>query len=309
MQTKKINIHQENLLLTIALMGFFYCFLFFHGKINFICHSQGCLIYKNYSLLGISFYLWGAGAFLVCSLLLLSKKSIAFNLFRYFCLCCFLIEIGLLIYQAIFLPCSSCLIAGLIWGGLFFLTFIGFQKTKKIWPYTLFTVWCFFFLFNLFSLIKSQIQPWAIFGSPDAPVKIFFSPTCPACKEVIKEIVDTNVVNSEDIALFPIAKNYDDYKKICLLQCELNKKQSLDKALALCWQNICPDENFSLWQKIKLRLKLLKNKIVLTKMGLIKIPIILTQRPLLMATKSNFFDFSNNSLNGCFLDSNSCQEN
>jgi len=266
--------------LFISLSGFIYCLASIFGVTETICHTTGCQVYKGYSFLGFSFYTWGALAFALCAFFLIFRKKLnqffSFDIYSFFLTFCLLGEVGLLAYQAIYLPCFSCLVVGLLWGILFILDLKWKREdnfdSKKI----LVGIWGLLFFTVATSAIKDIITPWPIYGKPDAPIKIFFSPTCPACKKAVQEILEKGLIDKNKIALFPVAKNEEDKDRICLLQCSLQNKD-LPLALNKCWQPKCTPISVGLWNILRLNFNLFRNRLALAKMGIDRIPVIISQ--------------------------------
>ena len=304
--------------LFISLSGFIYCLASIFGVTETICHTTGCQVYKGYSFLGFSFYTWGALAFALCAFFLIFRKKLnqffSFDIYSFFLTFCLLGEVGLLAYQAIYLPCFSCLVVGLLWGILFILDLKWKREdnfdSKKI----LVGIWGLLFFTVATSAIKDIITPWPIYGKPDAPIKIFFSPTCPACKKAVQEILEKGLIDKNKIALFPVAKNEEDKNRICLLQCSLrgdNKNKDLPLALNRCWQPECTPISVGLWDKLRLNFNLFRNRLALVKMGINHIPVIISRRPLLVKTNTFPYSFFNTDTkdksNYCSITGRGCQ--
>jgi len=266
--------------LFISLSGLIYCLASMFGATEAICHTAGCQVYKSYSFLGFSFYTWGTLAFALCAIFLIFRKKpnqfFNFDVYSFFLTFCLLGEVGLLAYQAIYLPCFSCLVVGLLWGILFILDLKWKREdnfdSKKI----LVGIWGLLFFTVATSAIKDIITPWPIYGKPDASIKIFFSPTCPACKKAVQEILEKGLIDKNKIALFPVAKNEEDKDRICLLQCSLQNKD-LPLALNKCWQPKCTPISVGLWNILRLNFNLFRNRLALAKMGIDRIPVIISQ--------------------------------
>lgn len=183
----------------------------------------------------------------------------------------------------------------------------------EIFSIVVLAIWGLLFSGNLVSAGKEMIRPWPIYGDMDAPVKIFFSPTCPACKQAVKEIVENGLLDKKDLALFPIAKNAEDQERICLLECSLrSQKTNLEMALNECWQPGCKPISVGLRDKLRLRINLFRNKIALSRMGINRVPVVIARRPLIVDNDSGFDLFESSAMNGCGFsgekDSGECGE-
>ena len=303
--------------IALLVFGMLYCLASMFGVTEAICHTQGCQIYKGYSFLGMSLYFWGVIAFGVCLILFVYRKQLFRRYLRDFyiyALRLFLVcEVCLLIYQAIYLPCFSCLVVAFVWGAVFALALAWsdvFAWKRNVWQYGLLLVWLVLFCSVFVSGVKELIAPWPIYGKPDAPIKIFFSPTCPACKQAVREIVESGMVDEADLALFPVAKNDEDKERICLLACSLRGQETdLEQALNRCWQPECISVSVGLWDEIRLRINLFRNRIVLSRMGANRVPVVISRRPLIVEGRDVFGNVAGEEIQGCGLNGDThCKE-
>jgi len=227
-----------------------------------ICISEGCQVYQDYSLLGLSFYTWGALAF-GSGLVLMVNQS---KYYRGFIFVCLWAEIMLLAYQVIYLPCSECLLVGLLWGCL---AFMEIRERVSL------TIWSALFLAALVLFGKEMLQPWPVYGRTDAPVKVYFSPTCSACKEEIGKLLSGSEADWNRVAFCPVAMSEEDCRRICWMKHVLDNTLDLNQAFRACWSG---DSMVALdWREwLNLKLGLIKNRIVLARMGADKIPLVVS---------------------------------
>ncbi|MBW1952075.1 MAG: hypothetical protein JRI50_10725 [Deltaproteobacteria bacterium] len=246
----------------LLLTGLVVCLASIWGLTETLCITKGCQVYQSYHFLGLSFYAWGAAAF-GAGLVLLVCNAGYYRVFIYGCL---LVEIVLLAYQVIYLPCSECLLVGLLWGSL------GFLAIKERISLTL---WSALFLAALVILGKEMVAPWPVYGHTDAPVKVYFSPTCPACKEEIGKLLSGGEADWNRVAFCPVAMSEEDCKRLCGMKFVLDRTLNLAQAFQACWSGNA--EVRLGWEEwLKLRLGLIKNRIVLARMGADKIPLVVS---------------------------------
>lgn len=246
----------------LLVAGLVFCLGSTFGITKALCVTEGCKIYQNYSILGLSFHVWGAAAF-GTALVLLVRRSAYYRWFIYFCLWA---EITLLAYQIIYLPCSECLLVGLLWG---LLAFIEIRKQLSL------MVWSGLFLAALVLMAKELIVPWPVYGNMEAPVKIFFSPTCEACRDEIGKLLASGRISWDQVALCPVALNDTDCERVYSMKCVFDRTLNLDQAFQVCWSG---DAQISLnWQEwLRFKYFLIKNRLYLARLGTEKIPVVIS---------------------------------
>jgi hypothetical protein len=188
------------------------------------------------------------------------------TLYRRFLTACLWAEIILLVYQVAYLSCSECLVVGLIWGML------ALQEMRGSVPVK---IWSTVFLVALILLGKDMLRPWPVYGNPDAPVKVFFSPSCPACRVEIAKLLLSGAAEPGHVAFFPVALNDEDFHRINLFQHVLDYTWNIDRAFQYCWSG--SDQVKVGWQKwLEVKLGLARNKLILARMGFRKIPLVIS---------------------------------
>ncbi|MEW6657345.1 MAG: hypothetical protein AB1424_01665 [Thermodesulfobacteriota bacterium] len=242
--------------------GLIICLLALFGFSGKFCLTEGCQIYRGYKLWGISLHHVGVAVFAL-GFYWLFKRSSAYTPYIRLCLW---VETALLSFQTFYLPCSECLIIGLIWGLLGMLTLPRHRVMK---------VWVVLFLAASALLVKDLIKPWPVYGSQDAAMKIFFSPSCKHCRETILNLM-AGGHREDDVAFFPVALEGDDAGRVARFQQELSESLNLWRAFQACWSSPqpCP---LSLLDLLKLHLGLLRNKLTLARLGAKEVPIVLSK--------------------------------
>jgi len=258
-------------LLMASFLGGLYCISNLFGA-ELFCGTRGCEIYAGYGLFGISFYLYGFGGFLGIFLLtLFSRYRFARPLLALTLGLALLLDTLFLIYQTLLWPCSSCQVVALMIGLSAFAGIKAFQLPGRKLLITLGVIWSLFFFSVGVAVVKElAFKPWPLYGSSDAPVKIYFSPTCPACAAVVGKVLD-DTQTAAQTGLYPMAKNREDEARLArILEPDV---KAIDAAAVLGLFTPAPQQGPPL--SISNRLRLLSNKMALARYGASKVPLIL----------------------------------
>jgi hypothetical protein len=253
-----------------ALLGLTLCLLNAAGA-GLFCLTSGCALYAGYSLFGLSFYVYGAIAFGVIVLLAASAGKIprAAPWLGGIILAGLALDLLFLVWQLLYWPCSSCLVVALLLGW----TAVGFWRTyprlcRHLYKGVL-LVWLALWIPSAVAAGKEVLlTPWAIYGPADASVRVFFSPTCPACVTEVNKLLQSSEVAR--MAFYPIAKNDRDLRLIAtLLQEGVAQPADLGRLFAADLKEAQDPSQ-------QLRWRLAKNKMALARYGAQTIPLILS---------------------------------
>lgn len=274
---ENIKLINKNRLASALLLvaGPIICLLALSGYSGKLCLTEGCQIYRGFKLWGISLHHVGGAAF-VLGLYWLYRKAPMYSVYIRLCLWA---ETALLAFQTLYLPCSECLIIGLIWGLLGMLTFPRQRVTK---------IWAVLFLVAMTLLAKDLIKPWPVYGGQDSEVKVFFSPSCKHCRETILDLL-AGGHQGDNVAFFPVALDGEDAGRVAKFQQVLNQTgdyqgtfpaglrvNHLWQAFQACWSSSAPC-SLGLTAWLKLHLGLLRNKLILARMGAKEVPLVLSK--------------------------------
>lgn len=266
--------------LILALGGALFCAAMPLGWSETVCATKGCSLTKEVALAGFSLWWWGAGGFGLLALLAFLGWA---GVLYFTVLLALVADCLLLAWLALTAPCLSCMIAGLT----FFVLFITMRGPRfGSRPLGLFVsvLWLIFFSPNLLDLGRESVGPWPVYGKPDAPVSIYFSPSCPACRRTIN---DALAGNTENMVFYPVAENDEDFLRIAVLANEIEQGSGLEKAFAACLAKEAPQPDMSGSDRLGLQFKLLRNRAALANMGADTIPVIVTQgRPTAQKTET-----------------------
>jgi len=253
-----------------ALLGLALCLLNATGA-QLFCLTAGCTLYAGYALFGLSFNVYGAIVFGVIALLaaVARKMPRAAPLLGKIILAALFLDLLFLGWQIFYWPCSSCLVVALLLGG----TATGFWRSYPPLCRRLFKGVLLAWLGLLIPVAVATgkevlLTPWALYGPADASVRVFFSPTCPACaNEVTKLLHHPDVAR---MAFYPIAKNDQDLRLLAaLLQEGIEQPANLGRLFG-------SDMKKATSLPLRLRWRLAKNKMALAGHGAQTIPFILS---------------------------------
>lgn len=243
--------------LCLALLAAAFCVWSAFGNDVNLCVTAGCSLYQDSSLAGISLWWLGAGVFALLGLLALLGAA---ALGRALAGLALLGDICLLLLMALTAPCVSCLVAALFFA-LCYLSFRQAVTTRgretKTRHSLLVLVWLLLFAVNLGAVARSQADVWSITdNSGEATVRMFFSPSCPSCREGV-DILSGHV----DVAFYPLAENEADIYKVAQMRLLLDQGQSMAEALAGSQETVVP-RGLAAWSPdmLLLRFRMLRNK-------------------------------------------------
>jgi len=259
-------------LLIASFLGGLYCLLNAAGA-DLFCATQGCEIYGSYGLFGISFYLYGFVGFLGIFLLtLFSSLPTTRPLLALALGLALLFDTLFLIYQTLLWPCSSCQVVALLIGLSAFAGVKAYNLPGRKLLIAIGIIWSLFFFTVCVAVVKEvAFKPWPIYGTGEAPVKIYFSPTCPACEEVVREVLGV-AQTADQIGLYPLAKNSEDEARLARVLEPANEVVDANAVLGL----FAPASQQGPALSIPNRLRLLNNKMALARYGVTKVPLILS---------------------------------
>lgn len=270
--TKKHMTRPKSFLLIASFLGGLYCVSNLFGA-ELFCGTRGCEIYAGYGLFGISFYLYGFGGFLGIFLLtLFSRYRFARPLLALTLGLALLIDTLFLIYQTLLWPCSSCQVVALMIGISAFAGAKTFNLPGRKLLIGVGIVWSIFFIYVSVAVVKEvAFRPWPIYGSTEAPVKIYFSPTCPSCEEVVRKVFGDEQTAAWT-GLYPIVKNEEDEVRLARVLEAVADKVDANAVLEL----FAPASQKGPALKIGSRVRLLSNKMALARSDVTKVPLILS---------------------------------
>ena len=239
--------------IAIAVFGVAYCLFVYLGVGESVCVTAGCSLYKTFTLFGVSMWIFGMVAFVFLTLLMAAG---AYTLSLFFARLCILGDCVLLLVMATTSPCLSCLGVALLFALTYFLLRHADPNENRGSSSLLF-LWSLLFVSNLVLSAREMLPPEPIYGTSDAPVHIYFSPTCENCLAAM----DKFNFGDGQVAYFATSRGDEDLSMLIALSERLNAGQSMPDALRAVKANASERPEF-VWSKDNLLLQwqLLRNK-------------------------------------------------
>lgn len=254
-----------------AILGLVFCTLNVTGA-ELLCINSGCGIYAGYSLGGLSIHALGAvgfGAILLFALLARKRPPFRFLLFATL-MAGLLIDTLFLVWQILYWPCTSCLVVALLLALCVLGALKGFPTFRSKVVHLALLLWLVAFVPVLVAAGKEALlTPWPVVGPADAPVAVYFSPTCQACEKVVQEILALPELAGQ-VAFYPIAKNEEDLQRLTRM---MEQEGEVDIVSLFSSSAAPPGES-----GLALRWKLARNKMALARFGVDRVPLVLTPR-------------------------------
>lgn len=255
----------------LSIFGLLFCLLSAFKMTDAVCVTQGCSVYEGLSVGGISLYWFGGAAFLMLTCCATGWRGRYLTATAAFFL---ILDMVFLVIQILLWPCMQCLIVAAFFGAVMRVAMV---QGKPPWTRWVLTAWFLLFFVNGISAAKEAIPPWPVYGTDAAPVHLYFSPTCPACREMIAALLTKSDIDAQ-IALYPIAKNSEDTQRIILLEEELKHGTPLKESLSLCEQAKVPAMTYDM-AYFRAMLNTFKNMSALSRIGVTHIPFLTTRTP------------------------------
>ena len=218
--------------LAAALLGMLFCIWTALGNEVAFCVTAGCSLYQDLVIGGLSMWWIGTAAFGVLACLALLGAVPAGHFLAGLTL---LGDIFLLLLMALTSPCVSCLVVACF----FALTYWLFRRAlhrddrRPQERSLLLCAWLVLFVVNAGQVVRMQGEVWSISENSDqATVRMFFSPSCSACREGIGILS-----GSVDVAFCPVAENDADVARVERMLLLLEEGKTLKEAVAAC-QNV-----------------------------------------------------------------------
>lgn len=256
------------LTLFFALLGLAWCaYISFPAEVQAPCATSGCELFRDSKIAGLSLW-WVGGAFffLIAVVCLRGKSFLAAKLLA---LGVFL-DALLLIVMFFTAPCLDCLIVAACMG-LCLLSLLlarhGGVPPRKSYSFLL-AVWFGLFLANGVLAGNENLPSYTVGGEVSSQARLFFSPSCPACREAVKSL-------GGKATLYPVEERDGDFEAILRFE-SLLEDGALDYAQALqkSLDPLAPVPEKPFFAQLLMRLQLLRNKAAVFRQGFRALPLI-----------------------------------
>lgn len=251
----------------IALAGAVYCGLQAAPlPVSIPCPGTGCHLFQDFTVHGISLWWAGVAYFALMAVLCVRRATTA---------CLFLATLALILDAVLLIimlgtaACIACL-GGALLIGLLFLSIRRHAFNKTIpgpGVSIVFMAWAGLFIAAGAAAGAELISPWRMHGPENAERRVYFSPSCPACRDAITVFAGT-------AAFMPVVERDSDYAAIYRMQKAVDQGKTMADALAEAEKGT-DDEPLSLHALI-MRFKLLRNKAEILRLGFDRLPLIMT---------------------------------
>ena len=248
--------------LLFALMGLLWCgYVVFPSGTQEPCVMSGCAISKELMFGGLSLW-WVGGAyfFFLMIICLRGKRHIAWRLAQV----ALVLDSLLLLVMFFTGPCSDCLVVALF----FFLTARalrptvsgGYAGSDAPVHFAMFPLWIGLFLGNVVTAGNEAIPHWSIGKETSQNVRLYFSPSCPACRDAVIALGDT-------VTLFPVAKEQGDFDAIVRFYSNVNQGMPAAESLRQAMAEDAPVPRLPLTDRFLLHIQLFRNKTAVMRHG------------------------------------------
>ncbi len=189
--------------LILSLVGALFCAWSAWGNGLSLCVTSGCSLYQDFNVWGISLWWVGVLAFGVLALTALLGRPLLGHALSSIGL---ILDILLLLLLLLTAPCAACLIAGV----LLALTYASFRvqavgKSQYVGRSIPLIIWLMLFIINVGAVVRAGVDQFSMHGPEDAAVRMYFSPSCPSCREGV--IALSGRIN---VAFYPVAEEESD---------------------------------------------------------------------------------------------------
>ena len=255
--------------LLFALLGLAWCgYVAFPTSTPSPCATSGCALFRDSRIAGISLW-WVGGAyfFLLAVVCLRGNRPLA----RLMAMTGLFLDSVLLVVMFFTAPCFDCLVVAVFLG----LTYYhlrsagdgGWFMTQSQSPSLLLPIWFGLLLGNGVLALNEQLPLFSMGNSRSTDVRIFFSPSCKACRAAM-------LASGNAAALYPVEEKDGDIDSIIRLGALLKANVPLREALP---RSIDPNEpmpHLPFYERMLLSLQLVRNKAVVLRQGFRALPMI-----------------------------------
>ncbi len=256
-----------------AFTGILFSLLNIFDTSELLCLTSSCEVFSEFTLFGISLWIYSASFFVLLFGLLCIKKYIFVFVF---CALGLIADTLLLALMLVTAPCFSCLVIALILALLTMASYKVCFSNKFI--YAFIAIWGLLFVINSGALVKESVKPYAIYVNEahlenplEASMRVYFSPSCSACNDLVLLLGSREITNANDIVWLPVAESSDDVAKVAKMHASIQAGDDLKTALEKARAS---EEQDAFITDFLLQARLLINQSRLHAAGTSKIPFI-----------------------------------
>ena len=254
----------------IALVGAIYCAIQVVPVATPVpCPGTGCRLFQDFALFGVSLWWVGVAYFSLMALICLRRANV---LALFIAVAALITDALLLVIMLMTAACVTCLGAGLLIALLYFSLRRHFHKSTSPaegLPIAL-LIWSGLFIATVASATVESLEPWQIAGTENAERRIYFAPSCPACRDAV-------AVFSGNAVFIPVAeKDSDNAAVYAMHQGILNglsPAEALEAVMRAERNGALAEPPFP--EALILRLQLLRNKADVLRLGFGQLPLIM----------------------------------
>ena len=252
----------------LAALGAAFCAWAAVAPSESLCISTGCSLYRNLTVWGLPLWWYGTGAFSLLALFCIFGKHGAARGFVWLMLAA---DTALLALMALTAPCAACLVVAALIAGTFVAIPSELRRDRQQRTSILLLLWGGLFFANGAALATERMGAWNLLGPENAPVTLYFSPSCPACRQAIAALASAA---PDTVAYRPVAENDDDIPAIEQMRRTVEQGAPVAEALRKVTETP-PSPDMSMLDQARLRWKLLRNKARVLSTGADRLPVML----------------------------------
>ena len=232
------------------------------------CATSGCALFRDVRILGISMWWVGGTYFFVLALICLRGfYSLAWWLAR----TALLLDTLLLLIMLFSAPCFDCLVVAVFFP-LIYLCLRPIRPgnmreeagSKRM---LVLSLWVGLFVSNAAVATNEMTPLWAIGNPQNNSVRVFFSPSCPYCRDAL-------VYFGPSVALHPVVEREGDMQAIIRLELLLAQGVPMEDALRQSRDQSAPVPALSLIEYAARSIQTMRNKASVFRQGHTSLPLI-----------------------------------
>lgn len=207
----------------VSLAGLLFCLWVFFTGGDALCLTDGCTLFQDFRLAGISLWQTGAALFAILLVLSLLRRTRAAFLCAALALAADVVLLCVMLFTA---PCVNCLIVGSVIA-LSFLAFRSEERPGNRERSALAVVWLILLIVNAGGVLRDLAGPWSpLAAQEEASVHVYFSPSCSACRTLLSRAEEM-----KDAAWYPVPEDTRDIWVIAAMREHLEQGLPLMRAV------------------------------------------------------------------------------